>query len=204
MGSTEDELRAMARDLQLPRFLGTFDKSFPGFLQESQRCCAIVNTAARHTGGRHWLAVAWEPASRTFYFFDPFGFSDRELAQVYDFEYQRLLRKSAIQSTPDRCLTLVKSTQSVQGPHSAACGLFCLLFLAAFAHYPDSPMAHNPVMDLVEGVDNTRLFDADAQPIFRANQEACYAFLARHSAYFRAHRHAIMEQTHLHKALDMQ
>lgn len=200
MGSREEELRAIVRDLGAgPYFLGTFDKRFPGFLDKNKMSCAIVNTAGRETGGRHWLALAWFPPSKSFYFFDPFGFSDSKLKQVYEFEYQGLLKRSALAG--DGCINLVKSVQSVQGPNSAACGLFCCMFLHAFAHWPHTPMEHNPTMDLLTGVPNAGLFSPVYQPTLRENQTQLYRFLASHSAYFRAHRPRIERLTAFDKML---
>lgn len=202
MGSREEELRLIVRDLGVaPYFLGTFDKRFPGFVSKHRMACAIVNTAGRETGGVHWLAMAWHPASQTFYLFDPFGFSDAKLKQVYEFEYGALLKRSALTSTPDRCLHLVQSTQSVQGPHSAACGLFCCLFLHAFVRWPTRAMDGNPTMDLVDGVPNSLLQSPTAQGIFARNQNRLYAFLARHSPHFARNAARIRRDTALDKML---
>ena len=157
---------------------------------------AIVNTAGRETGGVHWLALGWDPASRTVTMFEPYGFSDAKLKQIYHFEYEGLMRRSAISNTPDRCLRLVKSVESVQGRHSAACGLFCCLFIAAFEALRSDPLGDaNPVMGPIKGVDNSRLSDPRVQPVLRANQEYLYAFLQRHSPYFRAHEARIRAAT---------
>ncbi|YP_094040.1 protease [Bovine mastadenovirus A] len=203
MGSREEELRAIVRDLGVgPYFLGTFDKRFPGFLNNSKPSCAIVNTAGRETGGAHWLALAWFPKSKAFYFFDPFGFSDSKLKQIYEFEYEGLLRRSALAATGDGCINLVKSSESVQGPNSAACGLFCCMFLHAFAHWPHSPMTHNPTMDLLTGVPNHNIMSPSAQPTLRENQVKLYKFLAAHSQYFRTHRPQIERDTSFNKLLE--
>lgn len=196
MGSSEEELQELAKDLGFSSiFLGTFDKRFPGFIRPKHRACAIVNTGVREKGGVHWLALAWNPPNQTFFLFDPFGFSDAKLKQIYEFEYEGLLKRSALASTPNHCLQLVKSTESVQGPNSAACGLFCCMFLQAFMHWPDSPMDNNPTMNLLTGLPNKLLLLPQAQPIFKRNQETLYAFLAKRSPYFRRHQRLIEERT---------
>lgn len=197
-GSSESEIRRIVADLGTSQshFLGTFDKRFPGFIREQVRATAIVNTAGRETGGVHWLALAWDPASRTVTMFEPYGFSDQKLKQLYQFEYEGLLRRSAIANSPDRCIQLVKSKESVQGIHSAACGLFCCLFVAAFDARPGDPLGdRNPVMGPIRGVDNARLRDPSAQPTLRDNQEYLYRYLHRHSPYFRAHEQRIRAAT---------
>lgn len=201
MGSSEREIRAICADLHVgPNFLGTFDKRFPGFVNKHARSCAIVNTAGRETGGVHWLAFAWEPERSKIYLFDPFGFSDQKLAQFYQFEYQALLKRSALTSTDDRCVELVKNTESVQGPNSAACGLFCCMFLQAFSRWPDSPMDRNPTMDPIRGVSNSRLFDRASQGVFKRNQDVMYSFLQKRSPYFRAHESDIRRNTAFDRA----
>lgn len=201
MGSNEEELRAICRDLHVgPNFLGTFDKRFPGFINKHTRSCAIVNTGGRETGGVHWLAFAWEPASARVFLFDPFGFPDQKLAQFYQFEYEALLKRSALSSTKDKCVELVKNTESVQGPDSAACGLFCCMFLQAFSRWPQSPMDKNPTMDLLDGVSNSRLFSPESQRIFIKNQQVVYKFLSQRSPYFRSHSSKIKENTAFDRA----
>ena len=195
-GSSEEEIRAIVGDLgtAAAHFLGTFDKRFPGFIRAEAPATAIVNTAGRETGGVHWLALGWDPASKTVTMFEPYGFSDAKLKQIYRFEYDGLLRRSALTSSDDRCVQLVKSEQSVQGPNSAACGLFCCLFVAAFDALRSDPLGDaNPVMGPVRGVDNCRLRDPRAQLTLRANQEYLYSYLHRHSPYFR-HQEARIRQ----------
>ncbi|AEW91340.1 protease [Bovine adenovirus 3] len=202
MGSREEELRFILHDLGVgPYFLGTFDKHFPGFISKDRMSCAIVNTAGRETGGVHWLAMAWHPASQTFYMFDPFGFSDQKLKQIYNFEYQGLLKRSALTSTADRCLTLIQSTQSVQGPNSAACGLFCCMFLHAFVRWPLRAMDNNPTMNLIHGVPNNMLESPSSQNVFLKNQQNLYRFLRRHSSHFVKHAAQIESDTAFDKML---
>ncbi|SMG83450.1 protease [Bottlenose dolphin adenovirus 1] len=203
MGSTEEELKAMASDLGItPFFLGIFDKTFPGFIHKSKMCCAIINTAARETGGVHWLALGWFPAKNTFYFFDPFGFSNSKLEQMYTFEYEGLLRRSAITSTPSHSLTLIKSKEAVQGPYSAACGLFCLMFLHSFVNWPQTPMDNNPTANLIHGIPSNSLFDPQFAQILYNNQKKLYEFLYANSKYFRTHEKQIQFQTAFNKALE--
>lgn len=203
MGSCEEELKAIVRDLGVPNFLGTFDKRFPGFISPHRPACAIVNTAARETGGQHWLALAWYPKSKTFYLFEPFGFSDLKLRQIYDFEYQSLLKRSAISSTPDRCINLIRNTETVQGPESAACGLFCCMFLHSFSNWPDRALNETPTMALLKGVPNSQLKNQNYQSILRQNQENLYRFLASKSTYFRTHRPQIERNTAFDKLQTM-
>lgn len=197
-GSTESEIRRIVADLGAgAHFLGTFDKRFPGFVRSQAPATAIVNTAGRETGGVHWLAFGWDPQTRTVTMFEPYGFADERLRQIYHFEYEGLLRRSALgQGDGSRCVELVKSTDSVQGPRSAACGLFCCLFVAAFEANRQNALGDaNPVMGPVQGVPNARLRSPDAQPVLRANQEYLYRYLQQHSSYFRQNEGRIRAAT---------
>ncbi|AXE75634.1 protease [Egyptian fruit bat adenovirus] len=199
MGSSETELRLIIKDLGVsPYFLGTFDKTFPGFIKKESMCCAIVNTALRSTGGVHWMAFGWYPPTQTFYMFEPFGFSDEKLKQIYNYQYEALLKNSAIYSTSNRCITLVKSNETVQGIHSAACGLFCVFFLYSFVNFPTSPMK-NKVMDLITSVPNKEANNPINEKVLFQNQENMYDFLSLKSKYFRNHQNEIKAQTAFNK-----
>lgn len=194
MGTSEEELKHIVYDLGVgPYFLGIYDKHFPGFLNKHSNACAIVNTASRETGGVHWIAMAWHPPSN-FYLFDPFGFSDKKLLQIYQFEYNALLKRSAITSSPDRCVQLYQNNESVQSPNSAACGLYCCMFLHAFANWPAHPF-DNPTMDQLVGVPNNMLEAPQAQSIFKQNQETLYSFLHYNSSFFRRYENKLRKQT---------
>ncbi|BBF72836.1 protease [Mastadenovirus eidoli] len=195
MGSSETEIKSILYDLGVgPYFLGTFDKYFPGFINKNKMCCAIVNTGSRDSGGVHWMAFGWEPKSYSFYMFEPYGFSDSKLKQIYNFEYKKLLKSSAITSSPNRCVTFIKSTETVQGPKSAACGLFCILFLKCFIKYPASPMA-NPIIDPLIAVPNEKMNDPSVQNILYQNQMYVYSYLQDHSPYFAKNSTKIKQNT---------
>lgn len=204
MGTTEEELHYIIQDLGIkPYYLGTFDKTFPGFINKKKMCCAIVNTAHRSTGGMHWLAMAWHPPNSTFYLFDPYGFSDAKLNQIYQFEYEALLKRSAIFSTADRCITLIKSTESVQGQYSAACGLFCCVFLYAFVNWPNHPLKDNFIFNSLHGIPTSQLTNPIYQKILYNNQQFVYKFLLNYSPYFKKNAKKIMFQTSFNKALEI-
>lgn len=196
MGTSSSELIKMVYSLGIQsNFLGVFDKNFPGFLNPSMRACAIVNTGDVMSGGVHWIAFAYEPSTRTFTMFDPFGFSKLELLKKYQFQYDRMLRNTAISG--GRCIRLVKSTEAVQCPCSAACGLFCVLFLASFCMYPQSPMSHNPIIDIVQGVPHSKLYTSVGISVTHTNQERLYTWLYMYSLYFRNHVDVIKRNTRI-------
>ncbi|ARQ79786.1 protease [bat adenovirus 10] len=195
MGSSESELQNIIFDLGIgPYFLGTFDKFFPGFIHKEKLCCAIVNTGSRASGGMHWIAFGWNPKTYSFYMFEPYGFSDVKLKQIYNFEYQKLLKNSAISSSPNRCVTFIKSSETIQGPKSAACGLFCVFFLKCFISYPLSPM-NNPLIDHITAVPNSKLMDPAVQPILFNNQMYLYKYLQSNSPFFAKHASQIKNNT---------
>lgn len=196
-GTTETQLRELVASLHpRHRFMGVFDNAFPGFLDPAVPASAIVNTGSRSSGGMHWIGFAYEPVRKTCYMFDPFGWTDQKLWDLYHFKYQQLIKRTGLRQQ-DRCITLVKSTQAVQCPCSAACGLFAALFVASFDRYPARPMDGNPVIDVVVGVDHRHLYDPAYQRVLHRNQERMYYWFARNSNYFRAHEEQLKRETTL-------
>lgn len=194
-GTTETQLKDLVGSLHLRhRFLGVFDNSFPGFIDSNKPASAIVNTGSRATGGMHWIGFAYEPHRRVCYMFDPFGWSDPKLWEIYKFKYDRFLRRTGLQQ-PDRCITLIKSTQAVQCPCSAACGLFAALFIASFDKYPLKPMNGNPIIDVVVGVNHDHLYKPEYIEILHRNQERMYSWFLMHSPYFKANANVLMRDT---------
>ncbi|WXH85156.1 protease [Pigeon adenovirus 1] len=201
-GTTETQLRALVGAMHLRhRFLGVFDKSFPGFLSPLRPCSAIVNTGSRRSGGMHWIGFAYEPRSRTCYMFDPFGWSDRQLWELYRVKYDAMLRRTGL-AQADRCVTLVRSTQAVQCPCSAACGLFSALFVASFDRYPQKPMDGNPIIDTVVGVSHQHLHSPPFVQVLHRNQERLYLWFTQNNYYFRAHAAELERETALYALPD--
>lgn len=196
-GTTETELKDLVAAFHFRhRFLGVFDNSFPGFLSPHVPASAIVNTGSRASGGMHWIAFAFDPSTRKCYMFDPFGWSDQKLLQLYKVKYDRLMRRTGL-SQPDRCFTLVRSLECVQCPCSAACGLFCALFLASFDRYRYRPMNGNPIIDILVGVDHRNMYNPEFQNILHRNQERMYHWLLAHNPYFAAHRETLERETRI-------
>uniref|UniRef100_A0AB38ZPA7 Protease n=1 Tax=Psittacine aviadenovirus B TaxID=2169709 RepID=A0AB38ZPA7_9ADEN len=194
-GTTETQLRDLVRSLHLRHhFLGVFDKSFPGFLNPKRPASAIVNTGSRASGGMHWIGFAFDPVGHRCYMFDPFGWTDRDLWDIYKVKYDAFLRRTGLAQS-DRCVTLIRSVQAVQCPCSAACGLFCTLFVASFDRYRRNPMDGNPIIDTVDGVNLRRLYDPLYRGVLHDNQERLYAWLRNNSAYFRAHEGVLRSET---------
>ncbi|UVZ42956.1 protease [Siadenovirus carbocapituli] len=184
MGTSTSELKCLVYSLGLHvNFLGVYDKYFPGFLDTAKRCSAIVNTGDVTSGGVHWIAFAYDPTAAKFFMFDPFGWSKSDLLKKYQFQYERMLRNTALSG--NRCVQLVKSIESVQCPCSAACGLFCVLFLASFNKYSNSPMCNNSIIDVVDGVSHKLLYTPAGIAITHANQIKLYDWLYVNSSYFR-------------------
>lgn len=194
-GTTDTQLKALVSAMHLRHhFLGVFDNSFPGFLDPHKACSAIINTGSRRSGGMHWIGFAYNPSNKTCYMFDPFGWSDSKLWSLYKFKYDGLMRRTGLVQS-DRCITLVKSTQAVQCPCSAACGLFSALFVASFDQYPLSPMKDNPIIDVVVGIDHSKLFQRAFQEILHRNQTRMYHWFDVHNNYFRTHAEEMKRDT---------
>ncbi|QEJ80775.1 protease [Southern Psittacara leucophthalmus aviadenovirus] len=196
-GTTETELRALVGAMQLHhQFLGVFDNTFPGFLNPARPASAIVNTGSRRSGGMHWIAFAFDPASKKCYMFDPFGWSDRSLWDIYRVKYDSLMRRTGL-SQPDKCFKLVRSVECVQCPCSAACGLFSALFIAAFDRYRYKPMLGNPIIDVVVGVDHANMYKPAFQEVLHRNQERMYHWFQTHNPYFAANSQRLREETRI-------
>lgn len=194
-GTTESQLRDLVAAMHpRHRFLGVFDRSFPGFLDPTRPASAIVNTGSRSSGGMHWIGFAYDPTMRRCYMFDPFGWSDKELYNLYKVKYDAFLKTTGLRQ-PDRCIELVRSVQAVQCPCSAACGLFSALFIASFDRYRTRPMNGNPIIDTVVGVDHANMYKPAFQAVMHRNQERMYAWFSRNNPYFSAHRLALERET---------
>lgn len=192
-GSSETELKHLISSLHIPNigFLGTFDCRFPGFIDKNKKQSAIVNTGPRESGGMHWIAFAWDPASYKMFMFDPLGWTARDLTKYYGFSYQNLLRRSAM-STHDRCVILEKNTQAVQCTCAGSCGLFCVFFLYNFHLCPSSPFSTS-IMQNMQGTVPT------IKPLYpyllHENQNKLYSFLYNKSSYFRKNAQTIIDST---------
>lgn len=194
MGTSTTDLKNIVYSLGIgANFLGVYDNSFPGFIHLSKPCYAIVNTGDYISGGVHWIAFAFDPVSLKFYMFDPFGFSKADLYKKYKFQYDVIIKNTALNSSLSRCVTLIKSTEAVQCTCSAACGLFCCLFLASFYHYRYSPMKNNPVIDVVDGIKHSDMYTEHGISVTHFNQIKLYKWLYENSLYFREN---IKEITH--------
>ena len=128
--------------------------------------------------------------------FDPFGWSDQKLWELYRVKYNAFMRRTGLRQ-PDRCFTLVRSTEAVQCPCSAACGLFSALFIVSFDRYRSKPMDGNPVIDTVVGVKHENMNSPPYRDILHRNQERTYYWWTKNSAYFRAHQEELRRETAL-------
>lgn len=193
-GTSSSELVTLVNSLGLNSFfLGVFDKHFPGFIDLNRIAYAIVNTGDYASGGVHWIAFAYDPNGRIFYIFDPFGWSKKDLWKFYKFQYDRIVKNTALSN--GRCVRLVKSIETVQCPCSAACGLFCLLFLSSFYHYRHTPMCNNPIIDIVNGVCHNKMKNPVSIKVLHCNQEKLYDWLYINSVYFRDNEYVIKQNT---------
>lgn len=196
-GTSTSELIEIVKSLGLSHdFLGVFDKNFPGFLNINKVSYAIVNTGDYMSGGVHWIAFAYDPHGMIFYMFDPFGWSKKELLKKYQFQYERMVKFTALNNS-SRCVRLVKSVEAVQCICSAACGLFCCLFLASFVHYRYSPMYNNPIIDIVHGVPVSMLLTDYGIAVTHQNQENLYNWLYVNCLYFKIHAREIKHNTRI-------
>lgn len=197
-GTTDTQLKGLVSALHLRhRFLGVFDNSFPGFLDPKRSSSAIINTGSASSGGMHWIGFAYESSSRTCYMFDPFGWNDGKLWDIYKFRYDNLIKRTGLSQT-DRCITLVKSTQAVQCTCSSACGLFCVLFIASFDKFPLKPMNGNSIIDILVGVDHKNMNKPNFREILHRNQERLYVWLFKYNNYFRANEYVLRHETSLY------
>lgn len=200
-GTSTSELINIVRSLNIDSlFLGVFDRHFPGFLDFDKACFAIVNTGDYESGGMHWIAFAYDPNGAIFYMFDPFGWSKSDLYKFYKFQYDRIVRQTAL-TKPGRCVRLVRSLQSVQCICSAACGLFCCLFLASFYYYRHTPMSNNPIIDIVTGVSHKMLKLPQGIFVTHCNQENLYKWMYENCMYFRMHAREIKRNTAINSIL---
>ncbi|QER78607.1 protease [Psittacine adenovirus 5] len=196
-GTSTSELIAIVKSLGIDsHFLGVFDKNFPGFLDTQRVAYAIVNTGDYMSGGVHWIAFAYDPQAAIFYMFDPFGWSKLDLLRRYQFQYDRMIKTTAL-GTNSRCVRLVKSVQAVQCICSAACGLFCCLFLASFYHYRYSPMIDNPIIDIVRGIPLSLMLTPYGNYVTHQNQKNVYLWLYMNSLYFRMYAREIKHNTRI-------
>lgn len=194
-GTTESQLRDLVAAMHLRhRFLGVFDRSFPGFLDPTSPASAIVNTGSRASGGMHWIGFAYDPNYGRCYMFDPFGWSDRELYALYKVKYDAFLKTTGLRQR-DRCIELVRSVQAVQCPCSAACGLFSALFIASFDRYRNKPMNGNPIIDTVVGVSHDNMYKPAFREVLHRNQERMNTWFKQNNAYFRQHAQLLERET---------
>ena len=194
-GTSESQLRSLVAALHLRhKFLGVFDNSFPGFLDTTRPSSAIVNTGSRESGGMHWIGFAFDPRVKKCYMFDPFGWSDKKLWEIYKVKYDNMMRRTGL-SQSDRCFELVRSVDAVQCPCSAACGLFSVLFIASFDRYPSSPMNNNPIIDVVVGVNHDNMYKKPFIEILHRNQERMYHWMMLNNSYFRMHKDLLERDT---------
>lgn len=202
-GTSDFQLKSLVAAFHLKhRFLGVFDNSFPGFINPNVASSAIINTGSRQSGGMHWIAFAYDPSLRRCYMFDPFGWSDSKLWTIYKFKYDRLLKRTGL-SQNDRCITLIKSTQAVQCMCSAACGLFSALFIASFDKYPSKPMDGNNIIDILVGVDHSKMNLPEYIDILHRNQERMYTWFEFNNNYFRYNSIKLRKETAIESINDV-
>ena len=102
--TSDDELMSIAAKLGIPLEIRSIDEEFPDCPN------LIINSAEKHTGGRHWTARA-NREFHTFYF-DPFGGSPDT----------RIIDKSR--------KPMIVSTTQHQDIDDDSCGIYCLCWLS--------------------------------------------------------------------------
>ncbi|BCO10930.1 protease [Bovine adenovirus 7] len=191
-GLSEKEVFLLLSSLQCTHgFLGTFDCRFPGFINKVKVQTAIINTGPREQGGIHWIALAWDPKSYQMFIFDPLGWKNDQLMKYYKFSYSNLIKRSAL-SSPDKCVKVIKNSQSVQCTCAGSCGLFCVFFLYCFYKYKSNAFKNCLFQSLYGSIPS--LTPPNPTNLHK-NQDFLYKFFKEKSLYFRQNEEYIVSNT---------